>query len=150
MGKDLARLAQSFLIGLGTSLLIVLLHGCSATQAVQTSLNVSAAAANAAAPRVLVAQCRAELAAINHTGDYVAGHCTRSDEPRAATPEELVALARVRAAWAPVERAYEAFASAHDAARVVADQPSLTKAVEAYGLLRAAAHGVGLELPGVP
>lgn len=135
---------------------LLVLICCSPAQTMRTALNVSAAAANAAAPRVLEAQCRAELQAINHMGDYVpgiggvGGRCVRSDEPRAATPQELEALGRLRAQWSPVQRAYEAFAGAHDAARVVADQPSLARVVEAYGALRVAAHAVGLELPGVP
>ena len=128
----------------------IMLQGCSSTgSVVRTSLNVSAGLANSAAPRALEAQCKAELQALHHIGQYMNGRCERLDNAQVATAAELAELARVRAQWAPVRRAYEAFAIAHDAARVVADAPSLQRVVEAYAALRQAALGVGLTLPGV-
>lgn len=143
------RLALALFIVLAPLALAFSLEGCSARQAVATGLNVSAAAANAAAPGILAAQCRAELAAINHTGDYVGGRCVRTDEPRAATAEELAALTALRAKWGPVMRAHEAFARAHDAARVLGTAESLLDVVRAYEELRKAALEVSVTLPNI-
>lgn len=129
--------------------------GANAKQVAATSLNVTAATANAAADHVLEALCLSELHALNHTGRIEGGHCVRTDAPRAATEAERAALALTRAHWAPVRQAYEAFAAVHDEARaaVQAQVPSqrldavLLRLVEAYRALRGASAPFGLVLP---
>lgn len=143
-------------------LLALALVACSGTPRDVTArtLNALAAASEQGGAMILDAQCSAELRAIGHTGGRFEGRCTRTDAPREATEAERAELARVRAQWAEVIRAWGTWADAHATARgllrandsaAAGKLPgALARLAEAYGALRSAAAGVGVELPPLP
>ena len=122
------------------------------------TLNALAAASQSGATAILEAECSAELRALHHTGSWRAGHCERTDAPRAATAEETAALAATRAQWARVATAYRLFADAHEAARATLGPTgsedsvpaALARLAGAYAVLIDAAQAVGVTVPAFP